>query len=230
MWPDSSLHRGGFLFLSFSSSGFSFSVFITKKCIPHLFPSRSSKNSVTNSWPKPTIQFRLLMATKVLKLQRILQGIIANRRRRDHDRVQRFAVNLLNIMFYTPILDKPDFTQMAMLNMMSSFPFIQPNPFMNPEMFNPLLAQQMAQMAQSPAKRARTRISDDQLKILRQYFDINNSPSEAQIKEMSMKAGLPEKVIKHWFRNTLFKVSQDGFFVSVLKITGPRRNQHNECH
>lgn len=40
----------------------------------------------------------------------------------------------------------------------------------------------------------------------RQYFDINNSPSEAQIKEMSLKAGLPEKVIKHWFRNTLFKV------------------------
>lgn len=59
----------------------------------------------------------------------------------------------------------------------------------------------------SPAKRARTRITDDQLKILRQYFDINNSPSEQQIKEMSVKAQLPEKVIKHWFRNTLFKVT-----------------------
>uniref|UniRef100_A0A0K0CT22 Zinc finger, C2H2 type n=1 Tax=Angiostrongylus cantonensis TaxID=6313 RepID=A0A0K0CT22_ANGCA len=42
----------------------------------------------------------------------------------------------------------------------------------------------------------------------RQYFDINNSPSEAQVKEMSLKAGLPEKVIKHWFRNTLFKERQ----------------------
>ncbi|VDO89446.1 unnamed protein product [Haemonchus placei] len=41
-----------------------------------------------------------------------------------------------------------------------------------------------------------------------QYFDINNSPSESQIKEMSLKAGLPEKVIKHWFRNTLFKERQ----------------------
>jgi hypothetical protein len=52
----------------------------------------------------------------------------------------------------------------------------------------------------SPQKRARTRITDDQLKILRQYFDINNSPTENQIKEMSIKTNLPEKVIKHWFR------------------------------
>lgn len=58
----------------------------------------------------------------------------------------------------------------------------------------------------SPQKRARTRISDAQLHVLRQYFDINNSPSEDQIKEMNKKAQLPEKVIKHWFRNTLFKV------------------------
>lgn len=58
----------------------------------------------------------------------------------------------------------------------------------------------------SPQKRARTRITDKQLQILRQYFDINNSPSEEQIKEMNKKAQLPEKVIKHWFRNTLFKV------------------------
>ncbi|KAI1726988.1 homeobox domain-containing protein [Ditylenchus destructor] len=60
----------------------------------------------------------------------------------------------------------------------------------------------------SPQKRARTRITDDQLKVLRQHFDINNSPSEDQIREMSIKAGLPEKVIKHWFRNTLFKERQ----------------------
>lgn len=64
----------------------------------------------------------------------------------------------------------------------------------------------------SPQKRARTRITDEQLKILRQYFDINNSPSEEQIKEMSIKSQLPEKVIKHWFRNTLFKV----FFLIIL--------------
>ena len=48
-----------------------------------------------------------------------------------------------------------------------------------------LQAQQAAQTAAAAAaaaaqsgKRARTRISDDQLKILRQYFDINNSPTE----------------------------------------------------
>lgn len=43
-------------------------------------------------------------------------------------------------------------------------------------------------------KRARTRITDDQLKILRSNFDINNSPSEESIIEMSKKANLPQKV------------------------------------
>ncbi len=57
-------------------------------------------------------------------------------------------------------------------------------------------------------KRARTRITDDQLKILRAHFDINNSPSEEQIKDMARQSGLPPKVIKHWFRNTLFKERQ----------------------
>lgn len=67
----------------------------------------------------------------------------------------------------------------------------------------------------SPQKRARTRITDNQLQILRQYFDINNSPSEDQIKEMNKKAQLPEKVIKHWFRNTLFKVK---FYIKLILI------------
>uniref|UniRef100_A0A1B0AXW7 Zinc finger protein 2 n=1 Tax=Glossina palpalis gambiensis TaxID=67801 RepID=A0A1B0AXW7_9MUSC len=57
-------------------------------------------------------------------------------------------------------------------------------------------------------KRARTRITDEQLKILRAHFDINNSPSEESIMEMSQKANLPMKVVKHWFRNTLFKERQ----------------------
>lgn len=57
-------------------------------------------------------------------------------------------------------------------------------------------------------KRARTRITDEQLKILRAHFDINNSPSEESIIEMSKMADLPTKVVKHWFRNTLFKERQ----------------------
>lgn len=65
-----------------------------------------------------------------------------------------------------------------------------------------------AQLATSNPKRARTRINDDQLKILRAHFDINNSPTEAQIERMSRESGLPPKVIKHWFRNTLFKERQ----------------------
>ncbi|CAG9534787.1 unnamed protein product [Cercopithifilaria johnstoni] len=115
--------------------------------------------------------------------------------------------------------DSPNLnSQLAMMSMLG-FPFM-PNPFMPlmpPDFFtNPLFS--VSQNATttvphaisnaSPAKRARTRITDDQLKILRQYFDINNSPSEQQIKEMSIKAQLPEKVIKHWFRNTLFKERQ----------------------
>ncbi|XP_067276083.1 zinc finger homeobox protein 3 [Pseudorasbora parva] len=63
-------------------------------------------------------------------------------------------------------------------------------------------------MLQQQSKRPRTRITDDQLIILRQYFDINNSPNEDQIHEMANKSGLPHKVIKHWFRNTLFKERQ----------------------
>ncbi|KAJ8279704.1 hypothetical protein COCON_G00067700 [Conger conger] len=63
-------------------------------------------------------------------------------------------------------------------------------------------------LRQSQFKRPRTRITDDQLKILRAYFDINNSPNEEQIQEMADKSGLPQKVIKHWFRNTLFKERQ----------------------
>ncbi|EDX15207.1 GD24406 [Drosophila simulans] len=65
-----------------------------------------------------------------------------------------------------------------------------------------------SQQLASNQKRARTRITDDQLKILRAHFDINNSPSEESIMEMSQKANLPMKVVKHWFRNTLFKERQ----------------------
>ena len=63
-------------------------------------------------------------------------------------------------------------------------------------------------MGQDQGKRARTRISDDQLKILRANFDINNSPTEDTLNKMSAQTGLPLKVIKHWFRNTLFKERQ----------------------
>lgn len=73
------------------------------------------------------------------------------------------------------------------------------------QLYHPQLA---PAMMQQQGKRPRTRITDDQLRILRQYFDINNSPNEEQIQEMANKSGLPHKVIKHWFRNTLFKERQ----------------------
>jgi len=68
--------------------------------------------------------------------------------------------------------------------------------------------QAAANAAANSNKRARTRISDDQLKILRKHFDINNSPTEEALLEMENESGLPLKVIKHWFRNTLFKERQ----------------------
>ncbi|KAK5606604.1 hypothetical protein CRENBAI_018143 [Crenichthys baileyi] len=61
---------------------------------------------------------------------------------------------------------------------------------------------------QQQAKRTRTRISEEQLSVLRKHFDINSLPSDEEINKMSTLSGLPQKVIKHWFRNTLFKERQ----------------------
>lgn len=57
-------------------------------------------------------------------------------------------------------------------------------------------------------RRPRTRINEEQLKVLRANFDINNPPGETEIKRMVNDTGLPFQVIKHWFRNTLFKERQ----------------------
>lgn len=126
----------------------------------------------------------------------------------------------------TPRPAASDFNQQLMATMMG-LPMMGTNgaisnPFMSSDMFQAAFASMLpgsismgdsnasdlSLNGSSPQKRARTRITDDQLKILRQYFDINNSPTEQQVKEMSVKAGLQEKVIKHWFRNTLFKERQ----------------------
>ncbi|XP_053175213.1 zinc finger homeobox protein 3-like [Scomber japonicus] len=63
-------------------------------------------------------------------------------------------------------------------------------------------------LEQSQCKRTRTRISEEQLTVLRKHFDINTLPGDDEINEMSALSGLPHKVIKHWFRNTLFKERQ----------------------
>ena len=82
---------------------------------------------------------------------------------------------------------------------------------LNLGLMDPSLAssqQQTTIVSSQNQKRSRTRISDEQLKVLRAHFDINNSPTEAQISQMSDQTNLPQKVIKHWFRNTLFKERQ----------------------
>ncbi|KAJ8406901.1 hypothetical protein AAFF_G00291770 [Aldrovandia affinis] len=63
-------------------------------------------------------------------------------------------------------------------------------------------------LQQLESKRPRTRITNEQLKILRSHFNINSSPDEEKVQEMAEKSGLRQKVIKHWFRNTLFKERQ----------------------
>uniref|UniRef100_A0AC35FTF9 Uncharacterized protein n=1 Tax=Panagrolaimus sp. PS1159 TaxID=55785 RepID=A0AC35FTF9_9BILA len=132
----------------------------------------------------------------------------------------------------SPSMDSSNMSNLAMMSMLtgSNFPMLM-NPFlsmMNPEMLATAAASQSngsnnngsVTTVSSPGcggdfssltgqqRRARTKITDDQLKVLKTYFDISNSPTEQQVKEMAMKTGLLEKVIKHWFRNTLFKERQ----------------------
>ena len=59
------------------------------------------------------------------------------------------------------------------------------------------------------SERTRTRITDEQLRMLKSHFDVNNSPPEEHFKTMAGQTGLPMKVIKQWFTNTLSKEQQD---------------------
>ena len=61
---------------------------------------------------------------------------------------------------------------------------------------------------QQQSKRARTRIRDSQLAVLRARFDISGPPNDDEIIAIGSEIGLPSKVVKHWFRNTLFKERQ----------------------
>lgn len=107
-----------------------------------------------------------------------------------------------------PLLSMP----MMMNAQPGLMPMMMPPPGLDMPNLNLEPATQRRQLEQASSasnqKRARTRINDEQLKVLRGYFDINNSPSEEQIQAMSEQTGLPMKVIKHWFRNTLFKERQ----------------------
>lgn len=82
-----------------------------------------------------------------------------------------------------------------------------------PSQPSPIPASQQSQASpttpeQQQGKRTRTRISEEQVSILRKHFDINSLPSDEEINKMSIMSSLPHKVIKHWFRNTLFKERQ----------------------
>ncbi|XP_071393726.1 zinc finger homeobox protein 3-like [Centroberyx affinis] len=92
-------------------------------------------------------------------------------------------------------------------------PQLSPALLGQPSQPSPVLLGQQPQgsptlLEQQQSKRARTRISEEQLSVLRQHFDINSLPSDEEVNKMSALSGLPHKVIKHWFRNTLFKERQ----------------------
>ena len=150
--------------------------------------------------------------------QRMLRG--SNNLSAELAAVQAAQMMQLPFLMGLNMLPPPPFMSMMMplgaeLFGMSAFPMI--DPLM-------MLSQQQQQHQQHPVpisapsggsrsniqqqKPARTRITDDQLSVLRAHFDINNSPSDEQIHQMSEKTGLLPKVIKHWFRNTLFKERQ----------------------
>ncbi|KAL5107756.1 Zinc finger protein 2 [Taenia crassiceps] len=69
-------------------------------------------------------------------------------------------------------------------------------------------ALQTQQFQVSPMKRGRTRLSVNQLEVLRSNFCGSNQLTEAAIADICEKTGLKVKVVKHWFRNTLFKERQ----------------------
>lgn len=91
-------------------------------------------------------------------------------------------------------------------------PQLSPVHLAQPSQPSPVQTGQLTQVnpavLEQQGKRTRTRISEEQLSILRNHFDINSLPSDDEINKMSGQSGLPHKVIKHWFRNTLFKERQ----------------------
>lgn len=112
---------------------------------------------------------------------------------------------------------QPSSTLLAQPSQLSPALLAQP-PQLNPPLLgqtsqpSPVQAGQPSQVSPSileqQGKRTRTRISEEQLAVLRKHFDINSLPSDEEINKMSSLSGLPYKVIKHWFRNTLFKERQ----------------------
>ncbi|XP_068458427.1 zinc finger homeobox protein 3-like isoform X2 [Clinocottus analis] len=120
----------------------------------------------------------------------------------------------LNTALQQPQLSPPSLVQQLQLS-----PALQgqPSPLNSallgqPSQHSPIQTGQQPQVSptipEQQGKRTRTRISEEQLTVLRKHFDINSLPSDEEMNKMCELSGLPNKVIKHWFRNTLFKERQ----------------------
>ncbi|KAG7522139.1 zinc finger homeobox protein 3-like [Solea senegalensis] len=116
---------------------------------------------------------------------------------------------LYQSQFNSALLGQPPQLSPALL---SQTPQLSPTLLGQPSQPSPVQIGQQPQASstilEQQGKRTRTRISDEQLTVLKRHFDINSLPSDEEISKVSALSGLPHKVIKHWFRNTLFKERQ----------------------
>ncbi|XP_075241917.1 uncharacterized protein LOC142336848 isoform X2 [Convolutriloba macropyga] len=58
---------------------------------------------------------------------------------------------------------------------------------------------------QSRTKRVRTSFKNHQLRVLKQYFQLNHNPDAKELKQLSQKTGLSKRVLQVWFQNARAK-------------------------
>nr|QFQ66907.1 LHX9-like protein [Hofstenia miamia] len=54
-------------------------------------------------------------------------------------------------------------------------------------------------------KRVRTSFKNHQLRVLKQYFQLNHNPDAKELKQLSQKTGLSKRVLQVWFQNARAK-------------------------
>ena len=60
-------------------------------------------------------------------------------------------------------------------------------------------------MGKSTTKRARTSFKDNQLRIMKSHFKINQNPDSKELKMLIQNTGLDKKVLQVWFQNSRAK-------------------------
>ena len=60
-------------------------------------------------------------------------------------------------------------------------------------------------MGKNTTKRARTSFKDNQLRIMKSHFKINQNPDSKELKMLIQNTGLDKKVLQVWFQNSRAK-------------------------